>query len=281
VKADETLGDSGLVMELSRWLRFFRGLPLPRKLGTLERVFGESLSKHGVVWVTASNGVLWKLDLADPLHRWIVFGDYEGSRQMDWIRSWLSSGGVVIDSGANIGQMLLYVALLPSVQVHAFEPVSETADWLADCVGRYPAWDVRIVREGLSSKNGVIEVQVDGARTTSRLDGYQGKSLPGGEIRVKRLDDYAEEAGIERVRLWKLDVEGGEPEAIAGAERLLRCKAIDAILVEVSAAGNKIVSLLSSYGYAIYSVRRFGRLGPVLGYGGGTMNVIAVPAGKL
>ena len=35
------------------------------------------------------------------------------------------------------------------------------------------------------------------------------------------LDLFAEQHNIERIRLWKLDMEGYEPQALAGAQALL------------------------------------------------------------
>jgi len=44
-------------------LAFLRALPLPRKLGFLERIYGQKLSSLGVATVSLSNGFVWKLDL--------------------------------------------------------------------------------------------------------------------------------------------------------------------------------------------------------------------------
>ena len=59
-------------------LRTMRKLKIPKKLGFLESLFGSTLAAQGTGWVKCSNGVIWKLDLTEPTHRWIVYGDYEG-----------------------------------------------------------------------------------------------------------------------------------------------------------------------------------------------------------
>lgn len=139
-------------------LRFLRSLPLPHKLGLLERIFGKSLSQYGVCFVEVYNGIYWQLDLTDSCQRWIIYGDYEGSNQMAWLKGWLSKGGNVVDSGANIGQMLLNLAPLRNVSIFAFEPLPFAADWLDRCLVNYPEWGVEVVRLGLSDHHGEISV---------------------------------------------------------------------------------------------------------------------------
>src|SRR5690606_30433941 len=140
------------------------------------------------------------------------------------------------------------------VKIYAFEPLPCSAGILDECLSRYPDWDVNLVNKGLSAEKGSVTVQVDGARSTSRLDWYQGKMLPRIEISVDRLDAFAEATGISRIRLWKLDVEGAEVEAIRGADRLLKNYAIDAILVEVSSNSKEVIGLLNDYGYDIFCI---------------------------
>ena len=82
----------------------------PHKLGICERLFGKALAPHGIAWVHTAAGIAWKLDLTLNLHRWIVYGKYEGAPFLNWARQFLPRDGVVVDSGANIGQMLLYLA---------------------------------------------------------------------------------------------------------------------------------------------------------------------------
>lgn len=255
-------------------LRILRGLPLPRKLGVLDRLDGKRLASSGVAWISVSNGVRWKLDLTDPTQRWIVFGDYEGSVQMRWIRAWLAGGGTVMDSGANIGQMCLYVAPLAGVRVEAFEPFQEAREWLCECLRSYPDWRVRVHDFGLSSHPSSIVVQVDGARTTARMDWYAQNNLPQATINVEPLDSVASRHGFGGIRLWKLDVEGHELNALQGAKSLLRHKSIAALIVEIST--DAVVRCLADMGYRAHVFNSHGILEPVDGEGV-RGNVIALP----
>ena len=243
-------------------LRFLRRLPLPRKLGLLERLYGRVLAPHGITWVECSNGVWWKLDLGDPCERWILYGDYEGPAALNWIRRWMKGGGVFVDSGANIGQMLLYVAPLPGIKVLAFEPLPEAMAWLRECVAHYASrWHVELIEKGLSDSVASVTLQRSGAQSTLRHDWYQSQELDQVGIQVVRLDDELASRGVEHVRLWKLDVEGVEVQALKGAIHSLSKGAVDAILVEVCAPNLvEVRQLLSGHGYSLYMIGRAGQL---------------------
>ncbi len=195
---------------------------------------------------------------------------------MGWIRQWLSRGGVVIDSGANVGQMVLSLAPLPGVSIHAFEPLDNACDWLLECLTRYPDWSVSVKRFGLSATDGCISLQVDGARSTARTDWYQGKDLPVTQISVMPLDDYLRDENVERVRLWKLDVEGCELEALKGARHSLRQQRIDALLIEVSAVA-PVAEFLKACGYRLHLIGPGGLLTQVVDTMTPTGNMVALP----
>ena len=266
-------------LRLPSALRLLRRLPLPHKLGLLERLYGPRLAGEGTAWVEASNGVVWKLDLSDACERWIVYGDYEDPEQMGWLRRWLNRGGVVIDSGANIGQMALYLAPLPEVELFAFEPLPSAADWLEECLARHPEWSVKVIRKGLSSADDAVVMQVDGARSTARTDWYERKHFPTLSLPMTTLDSFLEENRIPVVKLWKLDVEGHELQALEGAHRYLERQGVAAILVELS-GGAEPRRLLADCGYALYRFGRRGGLVPVRGADTALGNLLALPVGS-
>lgn len=176
---------------------------------------------------------------------------------MNWVRGWLDQGGVVIDSGANIGQFLLYWAGMKGVNIFAFEPLPEAADWLEECLQSYPSWSVTLIRAGLSSSRTMMPIQVAGVQSTTRLDWYRQKHLKCISIDVYPLDDVLQEYGVQKVRLWKLDVEGHEMEALRGAAKALENGQIEAILIEIS--DEETFSHLQEMGYTLFTTRR-GRL---------------------
>jgi len=85
-------------------LQLMRKVNPPKKLGLLEVLCGNTLATLGVEWVERANGIIWELDLGDPTHRWIVFGDYEDGIGLDFARNTLKQGRVFVDSRSKIGR---------------------------------------------------------------------------------------------------------------------------------------------------------------------------------
>ncbi len=274
-------GSAAAPIALPPGLALLRRVPLPRKLGALERIYGRALAARGAAWVVTAAGVTWKLDLGDATQRWIVYGDYEGRTQVDWLRRWVAGGGAVVDAGASIGQTLLHLAPVRGVRVHAFEPIPCAAAWLRECLAVQRGWQVDVIEAALWDADGDVTMQVAGPHSTTRTDWYAHRALARLRVPAARLDDYAARAGIERIRLWKLDVEGAEARALAGARRLLGERRVDALLVEVSRDSFAAVSaLLADHGYAAMRIERGGRLRRAAQSPAGTTNRVFLPRGS-
>lgn len=244
-------------LKLPLSLRLLRRLPFPRKLGILERLYGKCLAPYGTQWVNCSNNVIWKLDLDDACHRWIVYGDYEGGSGIALARKALESGGVYVDSGANIGQWLLYLGSDKNIQALAFEPVSSQHDWLADCLAQQDNWNVSLFKHGLGNQACSLQIQCHGARSTLHLDWFKDQNLPKELIQILPLDQVARSCGINTIQFWKLDVEGAELSALQGAGNLLKEQRIKTIYFECHQDSYRdVTKLLSQYDYEIFYLRK-------------------------
>ena len=267
-----------LEFNLPLGLKILRELPIPRKLGLLERLYGRKLAKAGVCWVNTAEGPVWKLDLSDSCDRWVVFGDYEGSVQMNWIRKWLKPGGLVVDSGTYYGQMLLYFANLPNIQVLGFEPQPEAREWVKICLDRNKFRNVQIEPVALAAMTGTARLRMDGPRSTIRDDWYPDSKLDEIEVDVKRLDNVLDQRGLKKVRLWKLDVEGFELSALEGARQSLTSSIIDCVLFETNAervAG--FHQFFDSVAYEIFQITRKGLKPLVFLKSNWFGNLVAIP----
>lgn len=81
----------------------------------------------------------------------------------------------------------------------------------------------------------------------------------GEPIRLVRLYDFLAERQIDKVDLWKLDVEGFEIPALEGAKPLLEHRKVRAIYVELHAEnGGRIRDYLGRVGYHCYRISRTG-----------------------
>jgi FkbM family methyltransferase len=228
-------------------------IDFPRKLGICERLFGQSIASQGICWVQTGSGIPWKLDLNNPTHRWIVYGKYEGAPFLNWAKKFLLANAIVVDSGANIGQMLMYLAQwLPQGKILAFEPGVEASNWLTECLTVHPNLPVEVIRAGLGAAPAQLRLHNIGVNyghgAWNQVSETEGES-----IEIVRLADELATRSIETVDLWKLDVEGYEIPALQGAEELLKHKQIKAIYAELTGEnGNRIRDYLNSFGYKCY-----------------------------
>ncbi|MFN6069903.1 MAG: FkbM family methyltransferase, partial [Pseudanabaena sp.] len=191
--------------------------------------------------------------LKNPTHRWIVYGKYEGAAFIDWAKKFLPPDGIVIDSGANIGQILMYLSqYLPQGKVLAFEPGKDAADWLEECLLINKNLPIEVIRFGLGAS--VAKLRLNNIGDSFGHGAWnQISETEGEEIQIVKLADQLAERSIEKVDLWKLDVEGYEIPALQGAEDWLKQKKIKAIYAELHGKnGQNIRDYLNGFGYQCY-----------------------------
>jgi FkbM family methyltransferase len=156
----------------------------------------------------------------------IVRGSYE-TEGIQFVRSVLRPGDHAVDAGAHIGFFTMHMAdaVGPGGRIHAFEPFPANADLLARSIAEN-RFESRVtlrraaVGERVASATLTFPVETlnsggayllrDG---TAPLGGHRHAAVP-----VETLDA----AALARpIRLIKMDVEGAEPQVVAGARRLL------------------------------------------------------------
>jgi FkbM family methyltransferase len=175
-----------------------------------------------------------ELDLGDRIQRSIYLGTYE-RKETRLVRRYLRPGMTVVDVGANVGYYTLLAARRVGAggQVFAFEPSAYAADLLERTVQANRLTQVRVVRSGLGSRPGEarLAIPAPGNHTPSMLGTEQG---PATTVAVTTLDQSLTDFGIERVDLLKLDVEGYEPQVLAGGAAALAAGRVGAILCELN-----------------------------------------------
>ena len=137
----------------------------------------------------------------------------------------------VFDVGANVGQSALkFRSAFPAARIHCFEPVSSCFDALKSAV----AGDSRIhcYKSALGSQRAESRIFLTDHSTTSSM--IRPENCLGHEdVVVDTLDQFAADAGIQRIDLLKVDAEGFDLEVLRGADRLLDSGRVALVLVEV------------------------------------------------
>lgn len=186
-----------------------------------------------------------------------VFAVYEGS-ELDILVEWLKKefppifDGVALDIGANIGNHSLYFSDLFR-KVIAFEPSNRTFKLLSFNAGL--ASNITPHNFGLSDKNGEATLNTNSENIGGASISDEG-SQNSQKIVLRTLDSVIDQD--ENVTLMKIDVEGHELQAIAGAkDTISRNKPIilfEQFSEEFADGSSKVIDLLKTMGYANFLI---------------------------
>lgn len=174
----------------------------------------------------------------------------------------LGPGMVFLDIGAHVGLYALPAARIvgPSGRVIAFEPHPGNRDLLEENVTHNGLDNVTVVAAAVSDAPGEMTLQISSFNTGDhRL--YRGTRTRGRRVptRVVSIDDWCVSAGIDRVDMVKIDVQGAEGKVIAGMQATMATNPGMRIILEYTPwmlreAGEDPVGLLADLarrGYAL------------------------------
>ena len=210
------------------------------------------------------------------------------------LRTFLRSGDVFFDVGANIGHHSL-VAASCGAEVHAFEPVPRLAKTLRKHVAINDLESIIRVNElalGRSAGSGTLFVAArvdDGSH--SLIPGVPASSIRRIDVRIGTIDGYCDRTRCRPPDLIKVDVEGYEAPVIDGAARLMSratqpswvFETGDRLAEQIGESVTSVIDRFVGYSYRIFKIAddsvplteiRASDIGGELG------NYLAVPSGS-
>jgi FkbM family methyltransferase len=208
-------------------------------------------------------GLRLELDLRDNLQRVLYYtGTYEPDL-LAFLHGELRRGDVVADVGAHVGVHALTCARrlrrLGGGRVVAFEPARDSAAKLRAAAARNRL-QVTVVERALGREPGTAELRADPAYgpADAGVRSRHGTGALVQRVEVTSFDAWAAEAGLDRLDLVKVDVEGDEPAVVEGMRGSLARLRPRALLLEVKAAvlrrsglgADELRGLLADCGYA-------------------------------
>ncbi|HEX9671072.1 MAG TPA: FkbM family methyltransferase [Thermoanaerobaculia bacterium] len=246
-------------------------------------------NERAVVIKEIAPGLRLFVDLSDQVvGMGIVHGSYE-TEELELVRRHVRAGDTALDIGANVGLFTIHMAALvgPQGKVYAFEPSPELAELLARSVAENGfAGRVELVRAAVADRSGTAGL-FSGHDPLNRSGSFllRGGAVP--EVPGDVLDVPVIQLDAQPLRrpvsLVKIDVEGAEPLALRGAERLLR-EDRPIILAEINpaqlarVAGTTPAAFLAEMGARGYACRTLdGRPASPELAGGGILSVVFTP----
>lgn len=215
-------------------------------------------------------GSRWALDLSEGIDLSIyLLGSFEPGVVRSYERL-VGTGATVVDVGANIGAHTLPLAKAAgaSGRVIAFEPTAWAFDKLRANLDLNPGVARRVVAEQMAlvgSTGAGVPSQIYSSWPLVGTAGvhpqHRGRLMSTGAARATTLDAYLEAAGIEWVDFIKLDVDGAEPEVLAGA-RVTVARSAPRIIMELAPyiydgtdGFERLLGLLDEYDYVPRNLR--------------------------
>ncbi len=179
----------------------------------------------------------WWLARKDHIGLPVLYNQFE-TAELSFVERFLQPGMTVLDIGAHHGFYTLLASRRVGRQgrVISFEPSSREGKALLRHVslnrcGNVSVQACAVGNEAAEACLYVVEGKQTGCNSLRPPIAESGTSAQ--RVPVARLDDWLRENKIERVDFIKLDVEGGELEALKSAEELLERRPRPLILTEV------------------------------------------------
>ncbi len=200
-----------------------RGVANDREMGEIS----DGYTKHSRIIETDPAGyVLWDT----PAGRWWIPKKNEAAlfwdlaeQSADIYGHDLRSGDIVLDAGANIGVYTRKALDAGSKLVIAIEPAPENLECLRrNFKAEIAAGKVVVYPKGIWDKEEILSFNIDPENSAS--DSFVLQHAPTKnvlQLPVTTVDKMMAELKLERADFIKMDIEGAEPRALAGAKETL------------------------------------------------------------
>jgi FkbM family methyltransferase len=170
-------------------------------------------TSKGAFWIPATSDFTLHYDLAEQERKIYGSGD-----------KFVRRGDVVLDCGANIGVFTREALAAGAKLVIAIEPAPDNLE----CLRRNMEHDIKAGRvivypKGVWDKDDVLTMRIDPKNSAADTFVIQREGLQDSTVKLPltTIDNMVKELKLERVDFIKMDIEGAEPRALAGAKDTL------------------------------------------------------------
>jgi FkbM family methyltransferase len=167
----------------------------------------------------------------------------------------------IFDIGSNKGQYLQLILDNISVgdySIHCFEPGQETFKILSESFMEDKK--IKLNNIGIGKENGKAVLYFDcvgseiASLTKRKLDHFGIDFNKSETIEISTVDIYCKENSINHIHLLKIDTEGHEMDALAGAKRMFDTKSIDIVTFEFGGCNIDTRTFFQDFWYLFSSI---------------------------
>jgi FkbM family methyltransferase len=184
----------------------------------------------------------------------------------------------IFDAGAYIGDVTAsYLKNFPQAKIYSFEPSPES---FAKVKARFEVVaNVIPINAAISQQEGeasfflnqlpVANSLLERPKEGKKYYPARAEAIETIQVRTISFDSFAAENNLKKINILKMDIQGGELNALKGAVKLLSEGAIDLIFSEVLFVSlyqdcplmHDIASFLENYDYSLYDIYELMRRG--------------------
>jgi FkbM family methyltransferase len=207
-------------------------------------------------------------------------------RELVWLSRNVRLGFFVADIGASFGIYTLVAARAagPSGQIFSFEPAASTFDILKTNVELNCLTNVHTFRYAIGEEDGEVELYHHRDSSRNSLGRTTAMTGTSESVHKRTLSNVLAKAGIAKIDLIKMDVEGMEEMALRGCSSIVE-RARPKIIIELNPGRASAIGLhadgawelLRSLRYKMYEIGRAGELLKVDRPPQHLVNVVAFP----
>lgn len=259
-------------MEENKLIKNKRIAPWAIPFRMLFRFINEKLFREPTIRQVNIRGIKYLVWANEDIgKKLIVLRSFE-KNETDAFKKLIHSGDVCVDVGGNVGYFSLNFAKLCGNDglVHTFEPIKQNAILieLANILNKFR--NISVYRAALSDSEGEITLTVpelDGAYAYIQ-NSENGK--PGEKVQCLTLDSFADQNGINRIDIIKIDVEGAEEKVLRGAinvlsdksrrPRVIMVELVNDFLNRFDSSIDNVLEYLNNFGYEPFYAGSGGKL---------------------
>jgi len=139
------------------------------------------------------------------------------------LKKFVKPGDIFLDIGANIGYFSLLVANnIPTAKVISFEPVNDLFQKLRNNISINDFKNITAINAAVGELNEERELFLSGSDNLGMSSFQQPENFSGKRemVKVVTIDEWFKRAGLAKIDIIKLDVEGSEFAALKGMKEV-------------------------------------------------------------